>query len=76
MESDWQTFSNPISSIKPIIIGTAVKTPICTKNWVFRAASNAVLPDILACLAIDSSSPEKAWLNWKQVNKTIVTQEE
>lgn len=57
---DQPTFSNPSSSMKPITIGTAVKTPIWTKNCALSAASNAVLPESLATLEIARSEPEKA----------------
>lgn len=55
-----RTFSNPNSRIKPIIMGTAVKTPIWTKNCAFKAAFNAVFPNNLACREIPRSRPENA----------------
>jgi len=59
-----QTFNRPCSSMKPIIIGTAVKTPIWTKNWAFNAASRAVFPEILAWREIAESSPDSACIFW------------
>lgn len=61
--------SNPSSKMKPIIIGTAVKTPIWTKNWAFKAASSAVFPEILAFNEMAESSPESAYKYRRQVDK-------
>lgn len=65
--SKMMTFSNPSSKMKPIIIGTAVKTPIWTKNWAFKAASRAVLPNNLASWEIPRSSPDRAWRIWQHL---------
>jgi hypothetical protein len=47
-QKEKATFISPSSKMKPIIIGTAVKTPIWTRNWAFKAASSAVFPRNLA----------------------------
>lgn len=62
MAIDRQTCNKPCSNMKPIIIGTAVKTPIWIKNWAFNAASSAVFPSNLAWCDIAESSPDSAWI--------------
>lgn len=65
------TLSNPSSSIKPIIMGIAVKTPIWTKNCALRAASRAVFPIFFALTDIALSSPEKAWKSWRNQKMSL-----